>query len=478
MDENSDPRALPSPPGARKRRRLVLGVGLGVVLLVAGAVWYARRPAPPPEPPTVDLTDVDPEVADAIRDAQDAVRKAPRSARAWGRLGMVLTVHGFHDPSLGPLAEAERLEPREARWPYLQGMILERDEPERAIPKLERAVELSQRPEAHLRLALALLAQGRLDEAVPHFQKAERSGPLRPWARLGLARVARARGDLIGCLEQLRDLDDPAGPAKAVHTLRAEVYGQLPDKEAEARREREAVARLPVDRAWPDPYAEEVLALQVGMEARLDRARDLRRAGQPARAARLLADATTRYPDSEPLWRALGEALIDAKEYREAERAFSEAVRCDPNSCEAHYRLGIARYSQLDRRPEILVEAARSFRAAIELAPTLYLPHFFLALCLQEQGNVLGAAAAYEATLQCRPDHLESHRNLGQLFAEGVETATAAASLGRLCGCPETVDVALLLRPRALAHLQAAARLAPEDAATRETLGHLRAEYP
>jgi tetratricopeptide (TPR) repeat protein len=480
MHEKSNPASLqtPSTSAAKSARpRLLLGAGLAVVVLVAGGLWYLRRPAPPPELPALDLTDVDPEIVQAIHDAEDGVWKTPRAARAWGRLGMVLTVHGFHDQALGPLAEAERLEPGEARWPYLQGMILERDEPERAIAKLRRAVELSSQQGPHLRLAQAFLAQGRLDEAETQF-KASRSGALRPWADLGLARVARARGRPQESLELLRGIEGRDAPMKAAHTLRAELYGQLPGKEAEARYEREAEARLPIDPPWSDPYAEEVLTLQVGMQARLDRARDLRRAGRPADAARLLADATPIYPNAEPLWRALGESLLQAKEYRKAEEAFQEAVRCDPYGFEAHYRLGLARYSQLDRRPEILVEAGAAFRAAIKLAPTLNLPHFFLALCLQEQGNRFGAAAEYQAALRCRPDYLEAQRNVGQLLAEGAEAASAAAILRPVLGCPFGLDCAVLIRMKAVAHLSAAARLAPEDLLTRGSLNILRTEYP
>src|SRR5262249_57147490 len=92
-----------------------------------------------PEP---DLAGVDPAVTTAIESAQAAVRRRPRSADAWGRLGMVLAAHGVYPESITCFAEAQRLDPGELRWPYFQGVMLTLSNRDAALIALRRAVEL------------------------------------------------------------------------------------------------------------------------------------------------------------------------------------------------------------------------------------------------------------------------------------------------------------------------------------------------
>src|SRR5947208_1564349 len=91
--------------GSRPRHLVTLSpshlvIGTVAFLMIAGFgayAWYARRG---PEPPGIALQGIDPAVAAAVEDARAAVRRSPRSADAWGTLGMTLQAHQF-------LAEAE-----------------------------------------------------------------------------------------------------------------------------------------------------------------------------------------------------------------------------------------------------------------------------------------------------------------------------------------------------------------------------------
>ena len=77
---------------ARRRGQAML-----VTAAVLGAVWvywvWLRATATPV--PTVDLSHVEPLVADAVVAAQAGASRAPRSAEAWGRLGLTLHAHDF-----------------------------------------------------------------------------------------------------------------------------------------------------------------------------------------------------------------------------------------------------------------------------------------------------------------------------------------------------------------------------------------------
>jgi tetratricopeptide (TPR) repeat protein len=470
-----------APAPQRRRRRLILLAAclLGSILLIAG-ILYARavlRRAQVPEPPTVDLAGVDPEVAQAVEEARAEVRKTPRSPKTWGRLGMILAGHDFRQQALVALAEAERLDPDDARWPYFEGLALQPDHPERAIPKLRQAVELSGQPAVCLRLGQLLLDRGQPDEAKALFLQAERADPRDARAQLGLAQVAFAQGDQNRSLELLQRITDDPVTRKAAHILLAAVHAQRKE-EADARRVRRMVANLPEDADGPDPYFDESRSLRVGLQARIDRANALGRAGRPQEALSLLRDTVQLYPDSDWARLAYGLALLKRNDFRGAERAFRDAIRLGPGRFESHYELGFALYQQRDGRPKTLDQAIDAFRQAIRRFPTEPQAHFALGSCLKEQGHWGEAVSAYRDALGCRLEYPDVQRDLGQLLAEIAREAAAMSSVQRLLGCPGVIDVALPIRVEALAHLGFAAQLAPEDTATRETLDRLYSEFP
>src|SRR5262249_53628815 len=140
-----------SAPPRRFARALALA-GLVVLLAACAAYFWGRTPVP--EPPLPDLTGADPAVVRIVEEAGAAVRQAPRSAAAWGHLGRVLLVHAFQAEAQTCFAAAERLDPREPRWPYYQGLTFVRGDPEAAIPKLRRALALGGEAAGATRLRL------------------------------------------------------------------------------------------------------------------------------------------------------------------------------------------------------------------------------------------------------------------------------------------------------------------------------------
>src|SRR5947209_3700073 len=102
-------------------RKLLIGLVLAALIGLAGGYgwrWYTT-----PRPPAIPLNGASKEMTEAVEEALQAVRRQPRSGRTWGVLGMVLTANGFNQQAIECLAQAERLDPQEPRWPYAHGVL-------------------------------------------------------------------------------------------------------------------------------------------------------------------------------------------------------------------------------------------------------------------------------------------------------------------------------------------------------------------
>src|SRR5262249_18528406 len=146
----------------------------------------------------VELVGADPQVARAVTTARDAVTAEPTSAAAWGRLGMVLFAPGVSaETVLACFARPQELDPAEGRWPYDQSGLLAFERPAEAVEPLRRAAQRSRRdPLPRLRLAEALYALDRLDEAESQFRQVGAGGDNEARVTLGLGQIALRRGDL------------------------------------------------------------------------------------------------------------------------------------------------------------------------------------------------------------------------------------------------------------------------------------------
>jgi tetratricopeptide (TPR) repeat protein len=414
-------------PGGRTRRWLCGLLLLALLGAGGAAVVLLRRDQPPPAP---DLTGADPALVALVEGSQAKVRKAPRDARAWGHLGMVLQANSYFDESVVCLREAERLDPTEPRWPYFLATALTLSDPEAALTKLRRTVELlgEKAVPPRLRLAELLLAQGYAEEAEGQFRRVLQSAPHLPLAHLGMARVTAQRNDTTASLQHLeRCLSDPL-TARAARGLRAELFQRGGDPRA-AERERRLASRLPETDPPTDVLLEEMFALEVGQTAAITRGTRLLRQGRTDEAIALLRKTTTDYPDSGPVWVALGRAYLECRRPDAAERVLRVAVEKErgeePLRCLGQALLELGRVE----------EAADQFRSALQARPNSVEAHTSLGQCLKQLGRREEAIRAYRQALRYRPNSVEAHAQLGELLAaagrkeEAREHLEAAESL-------------------------------------------------
>ncbi len=407
------------PRGRGGLLRWVAGIAItGTLVAVAIGIWFWCR-TPRLEPPSLDLAQVDPEIAEAITAARQQVLDKPSSGPAWGRLGTVLWVHDYGVEALACLAQAERLEPREPRWPYFRGLTLLRTDPAAGIACLQRAAERCGDADPlapRLRLAEALLDTGRLDEADLHLQKAVTLDPDNARAHLDRGRLAMLRKDWRTALKDLTVCVADRHARRLAFRLRAQVYRRLGEREHAEGDEGQA-GKLPEDEPWPDLFAEEATRLQRGLSARLTTADILRRAGQLDEALAILEETAKKYPTSTRPWLHLAEIWHGLGRIDQAEQACRQAVRGDPDAAQAWFWLGV--FQALKNRPR---EAVESFRRAIHLKPDYAMAHFCLGQCLSQLDDAAGAAKEYRLTLRCRPDYAPARAALEELSEKRTKT--------------------------------------------------------
>jgi Flp pilus assembly protein TadD len=364
---------------------------------------------------------------------------------------MVLHAHDYLAEAAGCYVQAGKLDSRDARWPYLEGLTLLKNpaDPDAVVHSLERAVELGgDAPVPRLRLGEALLERGRLDEAELNFRKVLERDSKNARALLGLGQVALFRSDLKGSRDYLARSALSAPRVRATHALLVEVHHRLGDAMA-AEDERRRLSQSSEDPGWPDPYFAEVQNCAVGVLPDIDRASGLFQRGRGKEAVTLMQQTAARQPDSLLAALALGRFCIQVGDATGAERALREAVRRQPDAFEAHFELGTALLMQRQNDA-----AAACYRQTLALKPDYAPAHYQLGHCLLRQGDRAGAEAAFRAAVRYRPNFAACQRDLGVVLAENRAVALA------------------------MVHLQQAVRLNPADRQAKRLLERLLKQIP
>jgi tetratricopeptide (TPR) repeat protein len=437
---------------------------VALVVLVGVGSWWGWRRFTRPEVPDIPLDGADPAIAAAVREAQEEVRQRPRSAEAWGRLGMVLCANQLQQWAGEPFAQAAAFAPRDERWPYLHGVAVGTADPEAALPYLRRAAELCNSGEAHqtaahLRLAEALLANGHNEEAADHFQKALSLSADHVCAHYGLGVLALARGDLARSKEHLLHCaSSPLTRQRASVQLAALCKRLKDDRGADTHAE--AARQAPADTPWPDPFLSECQAFAVGRKTLEKGYTALEQKGDSAGALRAARQLARDYPDARS-YLTLGIILGRVGQYEESEWYLRKSLELQPRVAQAQYYLSLALFAQgeaLGRQAGKKAESEAKYREsvrwarqAVELNDRYAEAHFQIGLALSCLGERPGAIEAFRRAVRSRPELAEPHLWLGKALAEDGQTEEAVV------------------------HLENAVRLAPaDDTRPRQALKEVR----
>lgn len=401
-------------------RLLLVGAVLGGTS-VGLWLWNCEF-TPPSLPPDIATNSLDPAIASAINDARARVLKRQSSGAAWGKLGMVLSVHDFIEQADECFREAERLDPQEPRWPYYQAIARIASQPTEAIPKLRRVMALEADAIApRLRLIRILIDLGEFAEAESLLGEVIRRQPDNAHAQLSLSRLHFERGDLAKSLAELDELVNNQATQKTARSLRLSIYTRQANKEA-AQSELSELSRLPNDPPIADAWAGELNRLHVGLRAMLGQINQLLAAGRGDQAAQLLMQAVQQYPKSEEVWLFSGQLLLKTNDLANAERAWRRVLECVPNSVDGHYSLGLTLFRQ-DRIKESLPQFAK----AIQLKPDHGMAHYYIGKCLEDDKQFGQAIEAYRQAIRCQPQNVEALSALSAALNHEGQAAEAQA---------------------------------------------------
>lgn len=423
-------------------------IALVCAVLLAGACFALLKSPGTPEPPDIARTGIDAALAVGVDAARTAVLASPKSASAWGQLGMLLLAHDYKAQAGMSFARAEAIDATNAEWPYLLGITMVDVQTELAVVKFQRAVELKGAEAGvdamRLRWAEGLLALDRLDEAQAQFARVATAGAANARAQLGMGRVEMRRGDATKSLPYLEQARADPRTRKAALGLLAQAQQMLGQSDAATRWQRDA-ADAPDDAAWPDPSWSRVFALRTGKNADIARARELFLQDRLQEGIALAEKTARSYPDEPYVWFMLGKARYQSRELELAEQAFRRSLELEPKSVQATFLLGVVTGERGD-----LPAATKLFRTSTSLRPDFALGHYNLGLCLARQSDRKGAIESFRLAVKVDPGFAKAHLALAELL--GADKLTADA----------------------LVHAQQAANLRPDDVQTTQVLDALR----
>jgi tetratricopeptide (TPR) repeat protein len=418
------------------RRGWIVIILLAVFAGAAG--WYGWRRYTAPQPPEVACDGIDPELTEAIETARRKIQADPYSVQGWGGLGKLLRAAQLYPEAVACFAQAEKLDPTNPRWPYLQGEALRFNDNSAALPPLQRAAALAGNADSvapFLRLAEACLALGQNDEAEKQLRHALEIEPDDPVVHYDLGLLALARDDLSGSLDHLKRCEhSPITQRRACIQLAA-VYRRMGRTQEADNYSRKADTLSP-DRKWIDPFLSDVLA--AGRPGRLEEIGNLEKRGDYRMAAEQLNLLIQEKPEYR-LYVSLGSDLYKLGDLNGAEQALRSAIALDSEKFAANHELSRVLWTQADKEERTnpkqarakYEEAAACARRALASRPNHPMSYVVLGMSLRRLGKRQEALDAFRMAAQCNPNLFDAHLYLGETLAEAGQVVEARASLER-----------------------------------------------
>jgi tetratricopeptide (TPR) repeat protein len=404
--------------------------------------------------PPLPLDALPPAVRERVAAAYQRAEADPASAGASGSVAMMLHAYDQFDVAEAWYGRAQQLDPAMFDWAYLRGVVqAERGRNDDAARSLREAAEKQPRYlAARLKLAEVLLARGEVDASAALYDEILKEHPEAPQAHYGRGRVDAARGRPAAAVERFlhaTGLFAGFGAAYYALGLAYRDLGQAEDARSALRLyETHRLEAPPLD----DPVLARVHQLKTGPLARMAEGVRLGTAGDVEGSIReheaaLEGDASLAQAHAN-----LISLYGRAHRWDKAEEHYRAAVALAPGLAEAHYDYGVVLVEQ--RRPR---EAAEAFERALAINPNYATAHNNLGNMLEADGRGAEAESHYRAAIANDPTYRLARFNLGRLLVAQRRHAEAIAELEETL-VPEDGDTPRYLYALAAAWVRAGDR--------------------
>ncbi|HEV3470204.1 MAG TPA: tetratricopeptide repeat protein [Pyrinomonadaceae bacterium] len=335
-----------------------------------------------------------------------AVRADARLTGAHMNLAYLHLLRGRPEKTAAALGEVLRLEPSNAEAAYRLAWVL------LSLGRLDECIDLaekvrqSQTPSAPLLAVLgdAYLGKGDAGRAEESYRLALEREAANPDAHLGMARVARSRGDAAAVARHL-------GRAGGAAANSPELLSRLARVALEAGMKDEAVKAL--RRVVELRPGEASYHFALGA-AWLRHPPDLLGAEQSFRESLRLR------PGDARAQLLLGYVLLKSKKHAEARAWLEKSAAAGGGAPEAFYYLGLIAQGQNED-----ARAVELFEKSIRLAPSFGHAHVALGSTYLKLKDYERARAALEAGAKLNPEDPKAHYNLALLYSRLKEPERA-----------------------------------------------------
>lgn len=366
-----------------------------------------------------------------------AVAARPNDADAAGHLGMLFHAYDQYESAAGCYDRAGNLAPATFAWAYLAGVA--RSEIARyddAVAALRRARHLDERSlAARLRLAQVLLASGELAGSFEEYTSILSTYPELALAHYGLARVLENQGkksEALSAYEAAVNLAPEFGPAHYALALAYRNAGQSAFAAEQMTIFRHVGNRKPM---FLDPLMDEVRSMRGTARDLITRGVEAGRVGRLDDAIALHLEAVTADPAAARAHVNLVSLYARTGHPDLAEQHYRHVLRLGSDLADAHYNYGVLMASQ--RR---LAEAASAFESALQVDPFHPRAHNNLGALLARGGKRTEALEHYRQALASDPQYASARFAFGRLLVEVGRPADAIEQFHRLVRLPETSD--------------------------------------
>ncbi|HUR44288.1 MAG TPA: tetratricopeptide repeat protein [Candidatus Saccharimonadales bacterium] len=405
--------------------RAVIGRNLVAVLFAFVAFAACSQKVAPPEVPK---TIVEFSIESLIRTSRQAVVQSDLSGAAWGRLGEAFHTADFFEQAESCYRKALELDPQNAKWPHLLGLVQLQEQPLLAISNLYRAVSLEsggKTDASRVHLARALIEQGRFADAENQLQQLFRANSNHVIARLEMARIDLSKGQVAEAGLLLEPCLTNYFTARAAHHLMAQVKLRQGDPASASSLAAEA-ARIPRAFDWPDPYLREVQGLRLDRQKLQDQANAFLMRQRFKEAEAVLNQLFKASPDDPEGLLLLGRLRFQQRQCGDSEAALRRYLQLQPVSVNGQLQLSLSLLCQ-----ERWADAVAQLQGVLNLKPDFGQAYYNLGYALSRLGKSDEAIKNYRQALKCNPGDAQTYVALAEEFYGQKQTTEAIRHLNQ-----------------------------------------------